>query len=234
MRDLRQTSFLCLVLLWPTLATWVYFVLLADQPGVGTAYGLSKVVQAALPLVGWYFLGFARPATERPRRDGLGLGLATGVLLGLPILVAYFGWLENSPLLADAPRQIASRLEAVGANSPLGFVVVGLVLSCLHSWFEEYYWRWFLYGALRERVGLRWAMILSSLGFASHHFLVIDRFLGGEHLWTATIPFGLGVALGGAVWCVLFQRSRSLTPGWLSHALVDAAIMIVGYSILWP
>jgi membrane protease YdiL (CAAX protease family) len=42
----------------------------------------------------------------------------------------------------------------------------------------------------------------------------------------------LGVAVGGAVWARLYDRSGSLLGPWLSHLLVDAAIFFVGYELL--
>ena len=197
------------------------------------AYLGSKVVQALLPLIGWYLLGIDRPRLSRPSLRSMGLGVGSGLLLGFPVLIAYFVFLSESPLFADAPAQIASRLAAFDAHSPAGFITVALVLSCAHSLFEEYYWRWFAFDALTKRWKLNTALLVSSLAFASHHFIVIDSFVGREYLWKATIPFGLGVALGGAVWSIFLRRYGSLTPGWLSHALVDGAIMTVGYSILF-
>ncbi|MBZ0114659.1 MAG: CPBP family intramembrane metalloprotease [Thermoanaerobaculia bacterium] len=232
MRQRLQTPLLIVTLLWPTLATWYYFFYLADRPGVSAAYLGAKLFQAILPLIGWYLLAMPRAATVGPSRKGVLQGLMWGGILGGSVLLAYFTFLRGSALLATAPEQIGSRLNAFGANSPIGFVTIALVLSGAHSLFEEYYWRWFVFGALRDRMSLPVALVFSSLAFASHHFLVIDRFLGRENLW-ATLPFGLAVAGAGAIWSLLLVRYRSLIPGWISHALVDGAVMLVGYSLLW-
>ena len=42
----------------------------------------------------------------------------------------------------------------------------------------------------------------------------------------------MGVAVGGGVWCWIYQRSHSLLGPWLSHALIDAAIFVVGYRLI--
>ncbi|MBI3823301.1 MAG: CPBP family intramembrane metalloprotease [Planctomycetes bacterium] len=47
------------------------------------------------------------------------------------------------------------------------------------------------------------------------------------------MPLSVCVAIGGGVWCVIYERSESLWAPWLSHALIDAAIMGVGYWMLW-
>jgi uncharacterized protein len=43
--------------------------------------------------------------------------------------------------------------------------------------------------------------------------------------------FSLSVAVGGAFWAWLYQRTGSLYGPWLSHLLVDAAIFLVGYDL---
>jgi membrane protease YdiL (CAAX protease family) len=48
------------------------------------------------------------------------------------------------------------------------------------------------------------------------------------------VPMSLCVALGGVFWAWLYHRSGSLLGPWLSHALVDLAVMAIGYAMLWP
>ena len=103
--------------------------------------------------------------------------------------------------------------------------------SLIHSLLEEYYWRWFVYGRARHYLGIARANLLSSLAFMAHHVVVINSFLPGEYFWSVTIPLSLCVAVGGVIWSVLYQRSGSLYGAWLSHALVDLAIMICGYDL---
>jgi membrane protease YdiL (CAAX protease family) len=103
----------------------------------------------------------------------------------------------------------------------------------LHSWFEEYYWRAFLFAQLERRMRGWRAMALSSLTFAAHHWIVLDSFLAGEYRWSATLPLTLLVAAAGAVWAWLYRRRRGLLSPWLSHLLVDAALMAVGYQLIW-
>jgi uncharacterized protein len=42
----------------------------------------------------------------------------------------------------------------------------------------------------------------------------------------------LGVFAGGAVWSHLYLRTRSIWPGYLSHALADVAVFAVGAQII--
>ena len=45
--------------------------------------------------------------------------------------------------------------------------------------------------------------------------------------------FGTGVGIGGALWCWLYRRQRTLAGAWVSHAIVDVAIFCVGYSLVF-
>src|SRR5690606_20048332 len=141
---------------------------------------------------------------ERPRLlsqvGATRVGLLTGALLGGGVLAAWASPLSRLPALAPAAGQIWERLVALDAASPLRYLALALFLSVLHSWFEEYYWRWFLFGQLERRLGAPAAIALSSLAFSAHHWVVLDSFLAGDHRWTATLPLTLLVAAAGAVW----------------------------------
>src|SRR5262249_47344598 len=87
------------------------------------------------------------------------------------------------------------------------------------------------FGRLQRVLPLIAAIVTSSLGFMAHHVVVLSVYFPGQFL-TAVMPFSLGVAVGGAVWAWLYHHTNSLAATWLSHVLVDAAIMAVGYDLL--
>ena len=61
--------------------------------------------------------------------------------------------------------------------------------------------------------------------------LILGTYFG----WTspATWLFSLAIAIGGAAWAWLYHRSGSLVGPWLSHLLVDAAIFVIGYHLVF-
>jgi membrane protease YdiL (CAAX protease family) len=71
---------------------------------------------------------------------------------------------------------------------------------------------------------------ISSLGFMAHHVLVLGKYFGFSS--PATWLFSVCVAVGGAVWAWLYERTESLLGPWLSHLLVDAAIFAIGYDLV--
>jgi membrane protease YdiL (CAAX protease family) len=65
----------------------------------------------------------------------------------------------------------------------------------------------------------------------AHHTIVIGKYFGGFSIMTVLLS--LAVATGGIIWAWLYERSGSLLGPWLSHALVDAGLMAVGYDLVW-
>lgn len=236
----RDVPALAFALLFPTAMTWFYFVVMSqregqDNPGLRVAYGAGKAIQFAFPLV--YVacfepaLIFRRP--QRPTAAGLLWGIAFGLVVGGAIVALYHTALRGSPWLEQLPALIRTRLQQFGLDSPLGFLGLAVFYSLIHSLLEEYYWRWFVFGRLRRYVRLSGAVALSSVGFMLHHLVLLYVYFPGR-FWLLGLPFGLAVAVGGAFWAWVYYRSGSLVGPWLSHLMVDAALMTVGYVLLWP
>lgn len=111
------------------------------------------------------------------------------------------------------------------------YVALAVFYALVHSLLEEYYWRWFVFGQLHTLVAPTLAIVLSSLAFTAHHVILLYVYLPG-YVLTAVVPFALGIAVGGAFWAWLYQKTGTLLGPWLSHLLVNAAIFIVGWD-LW-
>ena len=227
-----EIAALIFALTFPTLLTWVYFIWLA-QSSAGlqqAAYSIGKVIQFGFPV--FWFVCVQRQRLSRPqfRRDGLLLG----GLFGLAVVAAMFGayhlWLKPSGTFAAAADAVREKVAGMGLNSATKYAAVGIFYAALHSLLEEYYWRWFVFGQLRRVTSLVPAIAISSLGFMAHHVIVLSHYFGwGSFL---SLFFSLGVAVGGVAWAWLYHHSRSLLGPWLSHAIVDAGIFLVGFEIV--
>jgi membrane protease YdiL (CAAX protease family) len=219
---------------------WIYFVVLAPpaseqgRPGAGAivAYLLSKLIQFGFPVV-WvasWERDRIRPAI--PGFKGLAFGAGFGLLVAGLIFSVYFAVLAGSPMLAETAVKVREKLVLFHADSPGRFVLLGLFLAGLHSLLEEYYWRWFVFGELRRLVAVGVAIALSSLAFMAHHVVVLGVYFP-QHFITAVLPFSVCVAVGGAVWAWLYQRTGTIYSAWISHLLIDAAILAVGYDMVF-
>jgi membrane protease YdiL (CAAX protease family) len=240
----RRWGVLVFAMAFPTAMAWIYFVQLGQPAAtravapthgdlsVVLAYGVAKAVQFALPVMWIWFFAPESLSGLRPRFRGLGLGLAFGLATAALVLTVYFGSLRGSDLLSRTPLLVREKVAQFGAATPLRFVALAVFISAVHSLLEEYYWRWFVFGELKKELSLGAAIFLSSLSFTGHHVIVLAMYFP-SHLLTATIPFAFAVGIGGATWAWLYHRSGSIYSPWLSHLLVDVAIMVVGYDMIF-
>ncbi len=215
---------------WPTAATSVYFVLLAHAaPAVQqVSYAAAKAV-FVFPLV-WVLAVQQRGLGLHFRlRAGMFESLSFGFLVAAAVLVVYFLGLKPTGAMDFAAPDIRAKLAGFGISTPARYVAFSIFLSVAHSLLEEYYWRWFVFGQLARLARLPLALLVSSLAFMAHHVIVLGTYFGWFSV--AQVVFSLAVAVGGGVWAWIYHRSGSLYGPWVSHFLVDAAIMMVGYDL---
>jgi membrane protease YdiL (CAAX protease family) len=229
----------------PTLVTWVYFDLLATSaPGLQQlAYGLGKGAQLALPIVPiaiWRIYAWHRfrtgPYRMRPsamwRWTGtIPGGIALGLLISVAMLTLYFLWLVPWGAMEGVRDQANTKLRSLGLGGPGMLLAVALFYALIHSGFEEFYWRGFVFSGLAEHWGVVGGIVASSIAFMAHHVLVLARFFGWDSPWTYL--FSLGVATGGACWAISVSQSGKLTPAWVSHGLVDATLFGIAFHLVY-
>jgi membrane protease YdiL (CAAX protease family) len=223
---------LALALALPTAVTWLYFIALDGAPAAAqqAAYSIGKAIQFALPIVWVWIVQRQRPRLRPPTSSGLLLGGLFGLAVGAAMIALYFYYFKPAGAFDVPAAAVLAKVKSFGAGSPLAFAALGLFYSAIHSLLEEYYWRWFVFGQLSRGCKLPLAIAISALAFTAHHVLVLAHYFG----WTSPLTwlFVAGVAIGGAAWAWLYHKSQSLWATWLSHALVDAAIFLVGYDLI--
>ena len=236
---------------FPTVLTWVYFVLMANWSAYAqqSAYSVLKFVQFGFPAVwSWCYFRETLPALVPGRQHPElavasqqagskipGSGWLVSVWFGLFVAASVFagywflsrtGWIEES--FVEVVRQ---RVSGMDIDTPLRFAALGVFYALIHSYLEEYYWRWFVYIRLRDYLPDKMAILVSSLGFMSHHVILLGTFFG----WSSPLTwvFSVGVAIGGVVWAWLYRRTGNLLYPWISHLIVDAALFTLGYFLVF-
>jgi membrane protease YdiL (CAAX protease family) len=243
----KDWAALLFAMVFPTIMAWFYFVAVAGEsrpsgsgpsPGPNLAlqvsFAVGKCVQFGFPLVFlWLFhRHYLKPAW--PNFRGLAFGLGFGLLVGGAIFLVYQFGLRDLLANMHAPEKVRTKVEEFGLNSPAGFLLLASFVSLIHSALEEYYWRWFVFGRLRLLVPVGAAVAVSGLAFMGHHVIVLAVYMPGtKAFFTLVLPFSLCIAMGGAVWAWLYQRTGSIYSPWVSHVLIDAGIMAVGYAMLF-
>jgi membrane protease YdiL (CAAX protease family) len=143
---------------------------------------------------------------------------------------AAYWLLSGTELMAGMQERVVEKVSGLGMSSVWKYAMLGVFYALVHSFLEEYYWRWFVYDMLKRFVNVPVANLISSLGFMAHHVVLLSVYFG----WMSPMTWlcSAGVAIGGAYWAWLYQRTGTLIWPWISHMVVDAGIFIVGYFLL--
>lgn len=224
-----HAALLTVGLLLPTLITWLYFDVCKDSPAwlQQSTYGLGKVCQFLIPLIAVWVTIDRKFSFHWPKQEGMWLATFFGIAVVALMFFIYQFRLTGDPMLEPLKKNILDKVRGFGVDAPWKFLVMGLWYSIFHSLFEEYYWRWFVFPQCKRLFPAWAAIVISSLGFMLHHVLVLGFYLGWDNLFTYQVS--LCIAVGGAFWAWLFQKTHSLYPVWLSHGIVDAGIFLMGF-----
>jgi uncharacterized protein len=240
MTNTRQQTLIAVMIaiVFPTLVTWVYFIVFEGKSAV--IGGVSKTIQFAFPAC-WVFLwmkmclrdaGLPEQGKEVARwstRTNLLSGIAMGTAI-LLAMVAYYRFAITGNVFTSFISEIESRVNKLSLGNPLGYAALGVFYSLVHSFLEEYYFRWFVFGRLRRLLSFAPAAMIAGLAFMSHHVIVLYVFFGFSfHTWFLS----LCIAVGGFLWAWQYEQSRSLLGSWISHLMVDAGIFLIGYHIIF-
>lgn len=241
-RTLPNLIALLFAITFPTLVTLVYFKWLADYNASTqqTAFGIGKFIQFAFPVVWvWIFMRYrfqrirkSKPNSEAESKSSVpnwlwavGFGVDVCIIMGIA-----FWFLSGGELIAGMTERVQEKVSGLGINNVWKYAVLGVFYALVHSFLEEYYWRWFVYDLLKRFVSIPAANLISSLGFMSHHVILLSVYFG----WTSPMTWlcSAGVAIGGIFWAWLYQKTGTLVWPWISHMVVDAGIFVVGYFLV--
>jgi uncharacterized protein len=176
----------------------VIFLAVQDAIVVATAW-LFSIVRYH---VGWDRLGL------RSFSVPMGCTLSLGLLLASYVARLIYGLIAVALGMHIQQQEVLTRLDTHG----VGFILTLFVAAVIAPISEEIFFRGFLYGGLRRRIGVVGAMLVSTLFFTGLH-LSFDLF----------IPiFLLGLFLA---W--LYEYTGSLYPGILLHAENNALSLIL-------
>lgn len=196
-------------------------------PGpVGTAVFIAcKAWMLLLPLVWRRFVDRHHLSWSPARAGGFGVGAALGVAIGVVILAGYF--LLGTRLI-DADHVGAMAVQN-GIGTVPRYLMAAAYWITVNSVLEEYVYRWFIVRKCQALMTAAPAILVSAACFTVHHVIA----LAVQFDVTVTALGSAGVFIGGTIWSWLYVRYRSIWPGYLSHAIVDVAVFLVGWLIIF-
>ncbi len=215
-------------LVMPFIASFFYFVLFPGTTFGNSFYSGIKVFLLVWPIVA-VALVLRERFVDRSREKRHGVGMAVGGLFGALVVGLLFFLIKATPLgavLDENAERIAGRIADLGVAEH--YLWFALFISFAHAALEEFYWRWFVFGQAEKLMRPGLAYIVASVGFASHHVVILSQFFPIG--WALFL--GACVGIGGAVWSWLYRRYNSYWAAWFSHMIIDLGLMWVGWEIL--
>ena len=175
--------------------------------GVALAVGLVQEVAFLTSAL------FFAAQVKRPEPQQFGIRPASIKRAALWMLIAGAGYYVVSRIyiVAINPHVHQSTLKDLGADhGGLVTVIIGILVVGLAPPAEEFFFRGFMYGALRNRFSFLAAASLDGLVF------------GGVHVTTGASAVPPLIAFGFAL-CMLYEATGSILPGIVLHSLNNMA-----------
>lgn len=223
----QRSAILAILLLVPvpSIGVCAAIVLFPDEPVGQTVFLLAKVWLLAFPAVWHKIVDRQKLSWSPPRKGGFGFGVVSGVLISLLIAGAYIVFGDH---LID--RQVfQAKIEEIGLANPALYMGGAAYWILVNSVLEEYVWRWFVVKKCEALFPAKVAIGLSAMFFTLHHIIAMWGYMGA---WMALLC-AVGVFIGGVVWSYIYVRFRSIWPAYVSHAIVDLCIFLIGAEMLF-
>jgi uncharacterized protein len=224
LRDVVLASLAALGLLFAGVIIVIVIGVLAGFVGVDVTSATSSplIVLAVMGLEALFLIPAWIWGPHKYGRDIRWLGFRSTSIW--PAVLLTIGGLLVIVLINVVWAAIASRLNLPGqpdlvplfGEGPLGLAVALVVASVIAPVSEEVLFRGFMYPGMRERWGVAMAVIVSSAVFSVFH-LSLSTF----------IP----IAVMGAVFALLYERTDSIWPPIALHALVNLFGVLSAYSM---
>ena len=189
-------------------------------------YPVLKALMVVTPVVVWVVLRRTRSEVRELvgwKRTNFLPGLGLGVLMAGVILLGYYVLLR--PLVEPGP--VAAKVRSLGVLNH--YWLMALAISLWNSLLEEYYWRAFIIGELRCWLRSTWVLcIAGGVLFGLHHVFALLSVCD----WPFVVLGALGTMVAGGAWSWMRVRGYSILDCYVSHVVVDLAIMWVGYDLI--
>ncbi|NJK62135.1 MAG: CPBP family intramembrane metalloprotease [Synechococcaceae cyanobacterium SM2_3_1] len=187
---------------------------------------LTRIWILALPIIWLVWVDQGKFNFTFPRQQDLVLGAALGLIMFSLIIGGY----ELIGRQLIDPYTVQESAAQIGLGNLQIFVAFGVYFTLINSLIEEYIWRWFVSQQCEILLSGWGAVGLAALGFTMHHIVALHAYFQNP---LVVIVGSLGVFLAGVLWSWWFLRFRSLWSCYVSHALADLAIALVGWRILF-
>jgi uncharacterized protein len=222
----RKKARLALILLVPAPSISVLMTLYIS-PGiwVQTLSNLCQFWLLVFPIAWSVLVDRKKLRFSPPKYREVVAGVIWGILMFVVIIGVYklFGQHSIDPVLAK------EKAQQLGIKNFYIFLIVEAYFVLVNSLIEEFTWRWFVCNKCQILIPGTAAIVLSSLFFTLHHVFVLAAYTTG---WVVFLG-SFAVFVAGVIWSHCYLTYRSLWSSYISHAIADLALAIIGWQILF-
>lgn len=222
----RKTALLALTLLVPAASIGIIAGLYI-APGIWgqTLSVLCQLWLLVFPIAWSVFVDREKLSLSLPKRQELLAGAIWGIFM-FAVIVGIYSFLGQHWIDPVVAKEKSYQLGISSANI---YLIVEAYFVLVNSLIEEFTWRWFVCNKCQILIPGTKAIFLSSLFFTLHHIFVIAAYSD----WQAVLLGSLAVFAAGIVWSHSYLTYRSLWSSYISHAIADFALAIIGWQILF-
>lgn len=155
--------------------------------------------------------------------SGLKLSFLLGVGIYIIVVLAYL--IVNS--MVDLSAIKTSLENNLGINKS-NFFAIGLYVSVVNSFLEEWFFRGFVFCEFKKTNRFL-AYLMSSLSFSVYHIAIMDG------MFNIFVFFLVLIALfiGGTIFNYLNEKNQNIYSSWFCHSFANFAMNTIGYMIFF-
>lgn len=155
-------------------------------------------------------------------RKRVKLGFLFGISSFLIVLISYILFKGAIDL-----NSIAKELQNKSKITPQNFIFVGLYITFVNSFLEEFFFRGFIFLNLYNMGKEKWAYIYSSLLFGIYHIAIFKTWFDIRLILICLI----GLITVGFIFNYLNTKSKNFLNSYLVHIFADSAIILIGFKM---
>ena len=193
------------------------------QPGYVIKSAIKILLFLLLPLFyAWFSKDDSVKSLFIPNRKGLALSIGVGIGIYIVVLGAYLLFKD----IFDFSALTSSLNESTGVNKD-NFIWVALYISFINSLLEEFFFRGFLFIALKQYTTRTFAYVFSALMFSLYHVAIMIGWFGLPVIILSLI----GLFIGGLIFDRFDENQENIYLSWLIHMFANFATNTIGFML---
>ncbi len=154
--------------------------------------------------------------------------LKAGIVLGISVfavIISAYYLLHHLVDLNSIRNELETKLKITAGT----FFIVGLYITFVNSFIEEFFFRGYIFLGIHETGLRKTAAIISSLYFGLYHISIFRTWFS----LTLTVTVLAGLVTAGLIFNHLNIRSRNFLNSWIVHIFADSAIILIGFRMFY-